>query len=261
MLIHHQYLIQVAAIDLDDTLLRSDGVISLQSLDSIRRWQARGKQVVIATGRPRRSARHVLPAEFRELPLVCYNGAEIHINGETIYQNLISPAAVQQILAVVQEATPDCTVGLEVGGELYLNRKMERPSPYHVADLQVVAQHPAAKVILFAEMSPPLQPVIDVLPSEVRALLSPKYRVVQLLAHTADKAEALGVLLAQWGISWQQVAAFGDDVNDVEMVRSSGFGVAMSNAIDEVKAVATYHTSSNDEDGVAVVLEQLMVCG
>jgi hypothetical protein len=259
MLIHRQMPIQVAAIDLDDTLLRSDGAISAQSFDLIRRWQVSGKQVVIATGRPRRSAHYVLPTELRELPLVCYNGAEIHLNGETIYQNLIPPEAVQQILAVAQAAAPDCTVGLEVGGELYLNRKMERPSPYHIADLQVVARRPAAKVIFFAEMSPVLQPVLGSLPATVRALLSPKYRVVQLLTSTADKAVALGVLLAQWGVSWQQVVAFGDDVNDVEMVRTSGLGVAMSNAIDEVKAVATYQTSSNDEDGVALVLEQLMI--
>jgi hydroxymethylpyrimidine pyrophosphatase-like HAD family hydrolase len=54
------------------------------------------------------------------------------------------------------------------------------------------------------------------------------------------------------------VVAFGDDVNDVEMVAEAGLGVAMDNAVDAVKAVADRITLSNDEDGVAVVLEELI---
>jgi hydroxymethylpyrimidine pyrophosphatase-like HAD family hydrolase len=55
-----------------------------------------------------------------------------------------------------------------------------------------------------------------------------------------------------------QVVAFGDDVNDVEMVRRAGLGVAVENAIPAVKAVARQVTRSNDEDGVALVLEELL---
>src|SRR4051812_37823217 len=70
--------IQVAAIDLDDTLLRSDGSISPRSLLTLRAWRAAGNQIVIATGRPRRTVATVLPAELHDAPLVSYNGAEIH---------------------------------------------------------------------------------------------------------------------------------------------------------------------------------------
>src|SRR5215212_9710036 len=63
---NHQ--IQVAAIDLDDTLLRSDGSISPRSLETLRVWRAAGNQIVIATGRPRRTVATVLPAELQDAP-------------------------------------------------------------------------------------------------------------------------------------------------------------------------------------------------
>ena len=74
----------------------------------------------------------------------------------------------------------------------------------------------------------------------------------------ASKAAALGWLLDRWGLSQEDVVAFGDDVNDVEMVAEAGLGVAMANAVPEVKAAADRITVSNEEDGVAVVLEEFL---
>ena len=61
-----------------------------------------------------------------------------------------------------------------------------------------------------------------------------------------------------WGIALSSVVAFGDDTNDVEMLRECGLGVAMANAVDEVKAVADFITLNNDDDGVGIVLEKLL---
>ncbi|MDE0463623.1 MAG: HAD hydrolase family protein, partial [Caldilineaceae bacterium] len=65
-------------------------------------------------------------------------------------------------------------------------------------------------------------------------------------------------LLERWGVGMEAVISFGDDVNDVEMVAEAGLGVAMSNAVPEVKAAADRMTVSNKEDGVAVVLEEFL---
>ena len=82
--------------------------------------------------------------------------------------------------------------------------------------------------------------------------------MVQLCGHTTDKAEALAFLLQQCGATFADVIAVGDDVNDVEMVRRARVGVAVANAVDEVKAVADWTTPCSDEDGVAVVIERLL---
>ncbi len=249
----------IAAIDLDETLLGHDGQISARSLAALQAWQASGRQIVIATGRPYRSVGRSLPEELQRVPLICYNGAELHLNGEKIYENFIPTAAVREIVEQLLAIAVEAHIGVELGGMLYLNRPMNRPSPYEVADLLAVAVQPAAKVLVFSEQLSAFDPVLSALPSSARAMFTPKYPFAQILAGTADKAEALRVLVEKhWNSSLQAVVAFGDDTNDVEMVRVSGFGVAMANAVEDVKAVATHITASNSEDGVAIVLERLL---
>jgi hydroxymethylpyrimidine pyrophosphatase-like HAD family hydrolase len=127
-----------------------------------------------------------------------------------------------------------------------------------VADLRQIGLRAAAKVLLFGITLEVLTPLLATLPHPVRVLYSARYQFVQILAQTADKAEALRVLMASWGQTLDNVAAFGDDTNDVEMVRDSGFGVAMANAVDEVKAVADFTTRTNNEDGVAFTMQKLL---
>ncbi|MCB0083122.1 MAG: HAD family phosphatase [Caldilineaceae bacterium] len=108
----------IAAIDLDDTLLRSNGTLSTTTEETLARWQATGRQIVIATGRPPRSIGHVLPPSLQGVPWVCYNGAEIRLNGECIYTNHIPAADTQTIVLQVLDEMPGALIGVEVAGTL-----------------------------------------------------------------------------------------------------------------------------------------------
>lgn len=248
------------ALDLDDTLLRSDGTLSPRTLRALQQWSAAGHHLVIATGRPPRSIGGSLPEELHGIPWITYNGAEVYVDGERVYDNLLSVETTRSITTMVFEILPDCALGLEIDDMLYLNRPIRRTSPYVIADLMEVAVRPAAKILFFHQDFDRVLPLVDALPPAARAMLSVKYDLVQILAAGADKAEALRFLAQELGLGMQRVIAFGDDVNDVDMVRESGVGVAVANAVDEVKAVADHITLSNDEDGVAVLLE-LWACG
>ena len=252
---------QVAALDLDDTLLRSDSTLSPATRETLCEWQRRGNRIVIATGRPPRSVGGSLPDELHSVPWICYNGAEICEGGRSIYQNLISAHDTRRILRTLLEAMPDSTLGLEMDNVLYLNRPWQRPTAYELADLLAVAGRPCAKVLFFTDNAAGLDGVFTTLPSSARAMVSTKYGLVQIMARTADKAQALRFLTARWGLSMEQVIAFGDDINDVDMVQHSGIGVAVDNAIAEVKAVADRVTLSNDDGGVDVVLHELLASG
>ena len=70
-------MIDIIALDMDDTLLRSDGSISEQTLALLGRWREAGNHVVIATGRPPRAVGDALPPLLHDVPWICYNGAEI----------------------------------------------------------------------------------------------------------------------------------------------------------------------------------------
>ena len=72
----------------------------------------------------------------------------------------------------------------------------------------------------------------------------------------ADKWHGVKALAVNLGLKFADIAAFGDDHNDVEMLRNCGIGVAVANAIDEVKATADYVCDANDNDGVAKWLEE-----
>lgn len=249
---------QIAAIDLDDTLLRSDGTLSPQTLTMLEQWQATGRRVVIATGRPPRSIGRSLPDYLHKVPWICYNGAEIRLADEPIYQNLVPAADVYEILTQIQRTTPGLLVGVEIDNVLYLNRTAQRPTPYEVADLFTL-DRPAAKVLLFSESSAALPNLTFDVPATSRVLYSARYpHFIQIIGCTTDKAEALRSLVGSWQMTMTDVVAFGDDTNDLEMVRDSGFGVAMDNAVPEVKAVADSITKTNDEDGVALVLAALL---
>jgi hypothetical protein len=247
----------VVAVDLDDTIVRSDWTVSERTMRALRTWQEQRGPIVIATGRPPRWTRKI-PDPLHTHPWICYNGAVVHENGAEIYHNLIPAATVRQIIRQFQERDPTCWLGLEIDDVLYINRRADRPDAQFVEDLLTVADRPAAKVLFRLDDEAQIPSYLEMLPDGVRSLVSTKVALVQVMARTASKGTALQALVERWNLSLDQVVAFGDDVNDVEMVEESGLGVAMSNAVPEVKAVANCITGSNDEDGVAVVLERLL---
>jgi Cof subfamily protein (haloacid dehalogenase superfamily) len=249
---------RILALDMDDTLLRSDGTISERTLTALNHWRAAGNGIVIATGRPTRSIANSLPELLHTVPWISYNGACIYLNGECIYENFISPVDTHTIIGLVTEALPECALGLEIDNTLFLNRAINRTSPYEVVDLATVAHQPAAKILFFHKEFAELEGILALLPSDTRAMLSEKYNLVQILASTADKTHALRYLTTHLGVEMAQVVAIGDDINDVDMIRDCGLGIAVDNAIPQVKAVAKRMTASNDEDGVALVIEELL---
>jgi len=82
--------------------------------------------------------------------------------------------------------------------------------------------------------------------------------VLEVFASGVDKWRGLQWMADQHGLTAEHVAVIGDEINDVAMLQPAGCGIAMGNAIDELKAVAKYHTLDNESDGVAHAIEQLM---
>jgi hypothetical protein len=249
----------ILALDLDDTLLRSDKTIGARTLAALQRWLAAGHEVVVATGRPPRWIGDVLPPELVAAPRIAYNGAHVIVDGNVIYRNEISAADVAAIVSWAEAKRPHWHVGLEIEDELYLNRASPKPGKHTVADLKTLCDRPAAKVIfLFAEGREDVSALVSALPPGARALITPKFSLVQLCGRTTDKADALAHLLASRGLDFNSVVAIGDDVNDIGMLRRAAIGIAMDNALDEVKAIADWTTGPADADGVADAIERVL---
>jgi len=150
-------------------------------------------------------------------------------------------------------------IGLEIEDRLYVNRPLAKPGPLEVADLHgLVGQSVYKMLFFFPEGRGEIEPLLAAVPPTTRVLITPKVDLIQLCAAGADKATALGHLLAEWQWPLAAVAAIGDDINDLEMVRCSGIGIAMENALPEVKAVADWVVPHHDEDGVACAIRRLL---
>lgn len=249
----------ILALDLDDTLLRTDKTIGARTQEALRRWLAAGHEIVVATGRPPRWIAGALPPELHSAPRIAYNGAQVIVAGEIVYRNEIAPCDVRRIVEWTEANRPHWHVGLEMEDQLYLNRAAQKDGAYTVAELITLCDRPAAKIIfLFGEEREDLAPLLAALPPTTRALVTPKFSLVQLCGRTTDKADALAHWLAQRRLGFADLAAIGDDVNDVEMVRRAGVGIAVANALDEVKAVANWVTDSANADGVASAIDRLL---
>jgi Cof subfamily protein (haloacid dehalogenase superfamily) len=252
----------VAACDLDDTLLQSNGTVSPRTEAAITRWLESGRRFVIATGRPPRTIGEKLPPVLQQVPWICYNGAEIRQEGAVLFREFIPEGALPPLIDRLLTNFPDATVGIELDDLLWLNRPRQQPSAYNrhhrVADLRTVAHRSSAKLLIFAEELDAVTAACEPLPPGTRLMLSGRYHFLQLMSTDADKVHALSHLLGQWGESLECVVAFGDDINDVDLLRCAGLGVAVSNAWPPAREAADLVTDSNDEDGVAAVLERLL---
>ena len=247
------------ALDLDDTLLDADKRVSAGNLAALTRWRAAGHDVVIATGRPPRSVSPVLPPLLYDAPRIVYNGAQAIVDGRVVYANPLPAAAVRQMLEWTVQTGEAWWIGLEIEDRLFVNRHFAKPDPFEVANLFELCDQPASKMIFFFPNGRGnIDPLLTAVPPGARALVTPKFSVVQLCADTADKATALRHLLQQRGQDLESVVAIGDDINDVEMVRTSGIGIAVDNALPEVKAVADWIAPSHAQDGVAHAIQRLL---
>ena len=251
-------MLSVLAVDLDDTLVRSDQTVSARTLEMLAAWVDDGRRAVIATGRPPRATR-AIPDVLHALPWICYNGAVILEAGETVHRANLMGADTTAFVEAYLEAAPDAWIGLEIDDGLYVN---QHGTPYSefatVGDVRAVAHLPVHKIIVAMDSYQRVAARLMPLPRGVQPQLSAKYNLAQFMPTGVSKSAAIQMLVKRWGLDMSQVIAFGDDTNDLEMIRDAGVGVAMANAIPELKAVADRVTLTNDEDGVAVVVAELL---
>ncbi len=264
--------IALIAFDLDRTLFRSDTTVSDRTLGAIEACRNQGLHIAIATARPFASVKRFLPESLhRDVPWICGSGGSVYENAVCLYQDLIDVETARAVVEVLYRADEDFIVSLEMAGRLYVNRPVEGLlTPHKVCDLRKIVTAPVAKFLVNALDHPPsrIAPLgeifpaakihLPVLPDGCKVQFTDQGSCANILAPTVSKSYALQFVLEQRGLDFGQVMAFGDDISDMDMLVQSAIGVAMANAVTEILAIADRVTASNDEDGVAMVLEELV---
>lgn len=248
----------VIALDLDGTLLRSDDSISQRTISVLDKCSQAGARIVIATARPPRRVSRLLPPSLLGLPFVCYNGAEVYEAGQKVATFHIAPETAREIVLSVNVMSPDSAVSAEIDDWLYCDRVIDSPLPYDIVDLMLFINKPVAKLMFDCRYIEDTAPLVLNLPTECVCKFTSRGTLGEVISSHTSKAAGLAILLARWSMSLRDVVAFGDDTPDIEMLHECGMGIAMANAASEVKSAADRLTLSNDEDGVAAVLEEMI---
>ncbi len=258
----------LVALDLDGTLLTSDKRITARAETAVRALTTRGVRVLLCTGRPPRGTR-TYAAQLGLDEALVYNGAaryDFERDEARDVQALPGPRA-REVIGQVRTAFPGVLAGLEstdgwfLDEALYaLRRPQLRGQPDGVGAIEGFANGGAIK-IFFRHPDHSACDLHKALAGlDVYATWSGE-ALLEVMHPKVSKRNALARMADRLGIAREAVVAFGDGHNDHEMIGWAGLGVAPANGSSAVRAVADEVTTSNDEDGVARVLERWLEAG
>ncbi|MBV1935918.1 HAD-IIB family hydrolase [Streptomyces sp. BV286] len=261
---------KLVATDLDGTLLRSDGTVSGRTAAALVAAEAAGIRLVLVTGRPPRSL-PVLHEDIGRHFAITANGAAVYApDGTAVRLSPFPEAPLAALVARVRAAVPGVSFALEY--ERDFGHEPGYPAwSYGEPAVELIG---TAEELLARSAGRPVfkilarHPELSLRDFHVRARSaagtgaetthSTGLALVEFSAPGVTKASALMAWSAGLGLRPEDIAAFGDMPNDLPMLGVVGRPYAMANADPEVKRAARFHTASNDEDGVARVLEQFV---
>lgn len=257
------------ALDVDGTLLRSDRSLATRTRDALHAADRAGWHVAIVTGRP---LPHALPLA-RELGIgeyvVAANGATIAdvASGAVLEQSSLAGHVVLEAVAAARAAFPGLRLAVTTPRGLHAEPGFGQLAPLTKAETITVddpgplPDDTVFSTLLFAlgaDASVVLRRVAPVMTGDVHVTPAGLPGSIELTPPGVHKGSGVARLCERIGVSQRDVVAFGDGLNDLEMLTWAARGIAMGNADEALKAIADEVTATNDDDGVAIVVERLL---
>ncbi|WP_167628194.1 Cof-type HAD-IIB family hydrolase [Listeria valentina] len=251
---------KIVFFDVDGTLFDDNKEIPASTKTAIKALQDKGVYVAIATGR----APFMLDDVRRELnidSLVCYNGQYVIFEGEVLLKNPLPQESLERLITVATENdhpivfSASDTMRVNLPNHHGVSQGMKSlKREYPKVDANYYKGRNIYQCLLFCE-------------EEYDAFYSknfPQYRFmrwhdvsVDVCPSEGSKARGIRDMIKKLGFSMEDTYAFGDGLNDIDMLQEVGCGVAMGNGRPEVKAVADYVTTSVSDDGILNGLKQI----
>lgn len=263
--------IRAIATDVDGTLLNNQHRLSPGNEHALRRAMAQGIQVIIATGKSRRSAEAVIEQLALDTPGVYVQGLVLTDGDGSIRHERTLPADVARQIDTLT-SDDGYTLIAYSRDRIYMIRPREEWQQmlvrYHEPRAEVVesmaallAERQVNKLVVFCEQEH-IGAVREHLTCHVdgqASLVQAVPAMLEVMPPGASKGEGLKRLLDDLGIAPEHVMAIGDGENDVEMLRLAGIGVAVGNAMEAARAAADVVVATNEADGVAEAIERFVL--
>ena len=264
---------EIIALDIDGTLTNSQKEITPKTLEALLRIQKAGKKVVLASGRPTPG----LAALANQLQLdqfggylLAYNGAKIinYKTKEVIFNQTVPLDMIPKLYDFAAENevgiityNPEGVIsGRAIDDYIAYEARLNGIPVREETNFKTFVNFPVNKCLMTGEANymAQMEEKLKGLYGDILNIYRSEAFFLEIMPQNVDKANSLSHLLDHLGLAKDQLIACGDGYNDMSMIEYAGLGVAMANAKDEIKAVANHITLSNDEDGVAAVIDQYM---
>ena len=251
---------KIIFMDLDGTLLRGDKTISTRTMAALERCRERGILPAFATARSEQRLARWAAETGAEL-VISNSGALVTLRGEVLFRESFAPAELRRMLDRAVELTGGADITVNMPEMNYWAWKSDPAatellgeSGWHCRDYRTLTG--GAFKFCVATADPIVAEAIRSAGEDCVALPYSDIPWHQFTKTAANKGRAALRAAEALGVTPAELLAFGDDHADLPLLRVCGTAVAMGNAIPEIKAAADYVTASNDEDGIALWLEE-----
>lgn len=245
-------------LDLDGTLLKNDKTVSEENIKALIHFKEKGNKILFATARPPRDAYKYVPENLRDNPIICYNGAcIIDKDKNVLYQNQIDRKSVMEFIKIAKNMRYS-DLCLEINDILYSNfdtKDFFGKAKTNIVDLEKLEFEYAYKIIICSKEKIN-KDLLEKIPRSIKGIITDNGTLCQAINSEVSKWTSIQYLIEKLNIKKNDTIAFGDDYNDIEMIKNCGIGVAMGNAEEDVKNVADFVTETNMNDGVAKFIKE-----
>ncbi len=237
--------------DLDNTLLNSEQIITKHTAEVLERCRQKGIVIAFATARPIRYT-NCFFKYFTPDMYVCHNGAVVNFSDDERVHAGVNQKQALDFVNKLLDYNKSLEISIEFEDRIYSNYNSDKhwKGIDYIKSELVDLQFDAADKVLVALSDEQVNDVMKFIPKDCYLELS-KDGVAMMMNKEATKINGIKKLCNKLGIDLSQVVAFGDDYNDLSMIKECGVGVAVENARQEIKDVANYQTLSSDDNGVA----------
>lgn len=265
---------KLIVLDVDGTLINSNGVITERTKKALIEAQKQGHKVVISSGRSPRGVMNFakeLKMDVYESYIANYNGAVV-TDMKTMQEPINHKLTVNEVRDILQFAD-----GLDIDYLIYYKDKVYVNSKDTIKLSEVTSKNQVEAVIiedlstsidfepnniLFSQDPSKIKEPSDILIEKYgnmyTTIFSESY-FFEIMPKDVSKGSALLEIASYLGIAHEDTYAFGDNYNDLSMIEAAGNGVAMGNAVEDLKNKAKYITKSNNEDGIAIFIEKYIL--
>lgn len=287
---------KLVAIDLDGTMLNKYGIITENTKNVIKKVQEKGVEVIIASGRPINSVKNFSKEINSQKYFISGNGAITYDikNDKILYENILNKNKVLQVIKICEENSIYYNVYTENGiiaknlnyNTLYYYKENINKSEENKTHINIVEniydyiENRNEKILkimicdgskpIFNSIMKKIREITDIEILDVSHMsrkiikqgteeIALEYFYTEISAKDVDKWNALEKLIELMNITKEEVVTIGDNANDIKMLKNAGLGVAMGESAPYVKECANEVTTSNDNDGVAVILEKIFL--